>query len=104
MKYLFNTKGQHIANFVNGRLYAPTGQNIGHFLEREAIFIDMDGSYLGEIVLENRLLQSTSSANKSANYGSRGNFGDAGNYGNPGNYGSIGIIGGFDEVSADWLK
>ncbi|MBB4398487.1 hypothetical protein [Bradyrhizobium sp. ERR14] len=56
MQYLFNSRGQHIANLVNGQLHAPTGQNIGHYLEGQAIFIDMRGRYLGEIIFENRLL------------------------------------------------
>ncbi len=38
MDFLFNSKGQHIANFVNGQLHAPNGQNIGHFLDRYNIF------------------------------------------------------------------
>lgn len=43
MQYLFNSRGQHIANFVNGQFHAPTGANIGHFRERQGIFIDMTG-------------------------------------------------------------
>ena len=56
MKFLFNSKGQHIANEVNGQLHAPTGENIGHFLQDYGIFIDMKGRYLGEVLYENRLL------------------------------------------------
>lgn len=43
MEFLFNSKGQHIANFVNGQLHLPTGVNVGHYMEREKIFIDMNG-------------------------------------------------------------
>jgi hypothetical protein len=56
MQYLFNSKGKHIANFVNGQLHAPAGRNIGHYWEEEQIFIDMRGRYLGEFFREDRLL------------------------------------------------
>lgn len=56
MQRLFSSTGKHIANFVSGQLHAPTGQNIGHYLEQQQIFIDMMGRYLGEIVQENRLM------------------------------------------------
>jgi hypothetical protein len=103
MEPLFNSKGQHIANFVNGQLHAPTGQNIGHYLENEGIFIDMSGRYLGEIVQTNRLMYNRSSPYKDMTYANFGNFGNAGNYGNPGNYGNIGTVDGFEDVSTSWL-
>ena len=103
MEFLFNSKGQHIANFVNGQLHAPTGQNIGHFLEAQGIFIDMSGRYLGEIVQKNRLMYNRSSPYKNVNYGNYGNYGNVGNYGNPGNYGNIGTIGGYEDVATPWL-
>lgn len=102
MKYLFNSRGRHIANFVNGQLHAPGGKNIGHYLEKEAIFIDMRGRYLGEIVNENRLMRQRSSPYKSVNFGVYGNYGNVGNYGNPGNHGSIGSIGGYEDLPEDF--
>jgi hypothetical protein len=104
MEYLFNSRGQHIANFVNGQLHAPTGENIGHYLESQRIFIDMAGRYLGEIVNENRLMYNRSSSYSSVNYGNYGNYGNVGNYGNPGNYGSIGTIGGYEDIATPWLR
>ncbi len=98
MKFLFNSKGKHIANFVNDQLYAPTGKNIGHYLKNEKIFIDMSGHYLGEIVMDNRLMYNTYSPYHSISFGSYGNYGNIGNYGNPGNYGSIGTIGGYKDI------
>lgn len=83
--------------------YAPTGQNIGHYMESEKIFIDMSGRYLGEIVLSNRLMYNRSSPHKNANYGNYGNYGNVGNYGNPGNHGNIGTIGGYENVATPWL-
>jgi hypothetical protein len=103
VQYLFNSRGQHIANFVSGQLHAPTGQNIGHYLESQSIFIDMQGRYLGEIVCENRLMYRRNSPHRSVNYGSYGNYGNVGNYGNPGNYGSIGTPGGFEDVPSERL-
>jgi hypothetical protein len=65
LQYLFDSQGRHIANFVNGQLHALTGQNIGHFLEGQSIFIDMHGRYLGEIVAKNRLLYRPNSPHRS---------------------------------------
>lgn len=103
MEYLFNSRGQHIANLVNGQLHALSGQNIGHFLEDQGIFIDMSGRYLGEIVQGNRLMYNRSSPHKTVNYGNYGSYGNAGNYGSPGNYGSIGTIGGYEDIATPWL-
>lgn len=103
MEYLFNSRGQHIANFVNGQLHAPIGQNIGHYMDSANIFIDMSGRYLGEIVQGNRLMYNRSSPHKNTNYGNYGNYGNVGNYGNPGNHGSIGMIGGYQDIEAPWL-
>ena len=99
MKHLFDKSGKHIANFVNGQLHSTSGENIGHYLEKEKIFIDMQGRYLGEIVSENRLLYNESNSHKFTNFGVYGNFGNIGNYGNPGNYGSIGNISGYKDVT-----
>jgi len=98
MEFLFNSKGNHIANFVNGQLHSPTGQNIGHYLEHEKIFIDMDGRYLGEIILNNRLMFNRFSNYRNVYFGIYGNYGNVGNYGNPGNYGNIGMISGYQDV------
>lgn len=103
MKYLFNSRGRHIANLVNSHLHAPTGKNIGHFLEREKIFVDMRGRYLGELISKDRLMRRTNSPYKSVNFGVFGNYGNVGNYGNPGNHGSIGTFGGFEDVPEDKL-
>lgn len=104
MKYLFNSHGQHIANLIGRQLHAPTGENIGHYLEDPGIFIDMSGRYLGEIVHDNRLMFNNACPYKSTNYGNYGNYGNAGNYGNPGNHGSIGAIGGYSDVEANWMR
>ena len=47
---LHDSHGRHIANFVSGQLHDVQGRNIGHYLENEGIFINMQGYYLGEIV------------------------------------------------------
>lgn len=104
MQFLFNSRGKHIANFVSGQLHAPSGQNVGHYLENQQIFIDMDGRYLGEIVSDNRLMRSNHSGYASANFGNYGNYGNVGNYGNPGNAGSVGSFGGYSDIQAEWLE
>ena len=48
---LHDSHGRHIANFVSGQLHDVQGRNIGHYLENEGIFINMQGYYLGEIVV-----------------------------------------------------
>jgi len=103
MEYLFDSSGQHIANLVNNQLHAPTGKNIGHFMENYGIFIDMNGRYLGEIVQNNRLMYNHFSPHLNSNYGSYGDYGDVGDYGNPGNPGSIGSIEGYKNIDAIWL-
>jgi|SRR6266567_7905623 len=104
MEYLFNSRGRHIANLVGKQLHAPTGQNIGHYLEGQDIFIDMTGRYLGEIVNRNRLMFNRQCPYQSTNFGNYGNYGNAGNYGNPGNHGNIGTVSGFEDISEDSLK
>ena len=104
MKYLFNSRGKHIANEVNGQLHTPRGKNIGHYLEKEEIFINMRGRYLGEIVSRDRLMRRRNSPYKSVNFGVYGNYGNAGNYGNPGNHGSIGRPAGYEDIPEDALS
>ncbi len=40
---LHDSHGRHIANFVSGQLHDVQGRNIGHYLENEGIFINMQG-------------------------------------------------------------
>jgi hypothetical protein len=95
MEFLFNSRGQHIANLVNGQLHSPKGRNIGHYISSYKIFIDMRGHYLGEIVQQNRLVYYRNSPHRNTNYGVYGNHGNVGNYGNPGNHGSISMFAGY---------
>lgn len=89
MKYLFNSRGEQISNLVGEHLHAPTGENIGHYLSDQGIFIDMSGRYLGEIVCDNRLMFNNACPFGSMNFGNFGNYGNIGKYGNPGNYGRL---------------
>lgn len=104
MKFLFDSKGKHIANEVNGQLHSTSGKNIGHFLSNYNFFIDMKGKYLGEIIYENRLLYKKNNGYGGTNFGVYGNYGNVGNYGNPGNYGSIRTISGYRDVESEKLK
>lgn len=94
---LHNSKGAHVANYINGQLYSTSGRNIGHYLEQEKIFIDMNGHYLGEIVDGNRLLYKISSGYSSVSFGIYGNYGSIGSSGNYGNIGSV-SYGGYRDV------
>jgi len=104
MEYLFNSRGQHIANFVNGQLHAPLGQNIGHFLEDQKIFIDMSGNYLGEIVQNNRLMYNSISPHRNVCYGSYGSYKNLGSYIDPGSNENIGTVSGYEDIATPWLK
>lgn len=104
MKFLFDSKGRHLANFVNGQLHGPSGRNIGHYLGNHLIFIDVRGHYLGEIVNDNRLLYNRQSPHLNTNFGIYGNYGNVDNYGRPGRYSVISIPGGFQDIHADWLS
>ena len=103
VKYLHNSNGKHVANFVNGQLHACNGRNIGHYLDNHNIFVDMDGRYLGEIVFNNRLVYKNNSPFKSINLGNYGNYGNVGNYGNAGNTGSIGLFAGYIDIPEEKL-
>lgn len=100
MNFLFDSQGRHLANAVDGQLHAPTGENIGHFVEADGIYVDMLGQYLGEVVLENRLLSKKTSPLRFTNYGELGDFGNAGNFGDPGEAGTIGIPSEYEDVAA----
>jgi len=104
MKYLFDFKGKHIANVVNGQLHATTGKNIGHLVPYYNIFIDLKGKYLGEIIYKNRFLFYKNNAYQGVNFGVYGNLGNVGKYSNPGNYGSIGTISGYSDIEIETLK
>lgn len=95
---LYNSRGEHIANMVNQHLHAPSGSNIGHYLEQQRIFIDMRGRYLGEIMADDRLLVRKSSPHRNTNFGVRGNAGNVGNYGNPGRRGNMAMPAGYEDV------
>jgi len=104
MTYLFDSHGRHIANLVGNGLHAPTGENIGHFVDSASVFVDMSGRYLGEIINKDRLMYNRMSGYQSTNFGSYGNAGNAGNYGNPGNGGSVAGWAGYEDVDAYWLN
>ncbi len=94
---LHDSYGKHIANFLDGQLYNTNGYNIGHYLAKEKIFIDMNGRYLGEIVDGNRLLYNDCSLNKTIMFGVYGDYGFIGNYGNYGNIGAL-LFPGYSDV------
>ena len=103
MRYLFDSRGRHIANEVNGRLHSPTGRNVGHLMAKLGVFVDLQGRYLGEVVRSNRLMENHRSPHRETAFSCNGDYGDAGNYGCPGSPGSVGKVAGHCDVEADRL-
>jgi hypothetical protein len=103
MKSLFNSRGRHIANESAGRLYAPSGRNIGRYIEKVEIFVDMNGRYLGEIVSGDRLLSNRSSTHRGTGFGNAGSTGSIGGSGSPGSHGQMSLPGGFEDVALELL-
>ena len=104
MQFLFDSRGRHVANEVNGHLHSPAGKNIGHFLATLGVFIDLEGRYLGEVVRANRLMANRRSPHREAAFCVHGDYGDAGNYGSPRSLRSVGKVAGHDDVPADRLE
>jgi hypothetical protein len=104
MQFLFDSRGRHVANEVNGRLHSPTGKNVGHLLTKLGVFVDLEGRYLGEVVQANRLMENRRSPHKATAFCCNGDYGDAGNYGSPGSPGSVGKVAGHTDVKADRLQ
>lgn len=96
--HLYSSNGRHIANLADGYLYSPTtGQNIGRYLDDKSIFIDPNGSYLGERFGEHRLLRK-SKAHAGENFGTYPVPAPIEPYEITQGFGDIGSIAGFDEV------
>ena len=73
--FLFNSEGKHVAVVWSGSLYDADGKNLGRWDEGLEAFLDRDGSYLGQIVEENRLARDLSWPYKHMNFGDKGNVG-----------------------------
>jgi hypothetical protein len=104
MRFLFDSRGQHVANEVSGRLHTPSGRHVGHFMEKLGIFVDLDGHYLGEIVRANRLMVNRRSPHKESDFCCYGDYGSAGNFGTPASPGRVGSVAGHADVAADRLE
>ena len=104
MRFLYNSKGRHIANESSGQLHTTSGKNIGHYLKSHKFFIDMNGQYLGEVYNNNRLLHRLSNGYENVSFGSYGDYGNIGNYGNPGNIGNADMPAGYKDVLEEKLK
>jgi len=104
MKYLFNSKGKHIANESRGQLHSTSGKNFGHYLDNHKFFIDMNGRYLGELYDGNRLLHRLGNGYENVSFGNYGNYGNIGSFGNPGNIGNAGMPAGYKDIVEEKLK
>ena len=103
IRYLYDSRGRYIASEMSGRLYGRNGRNIGHWIEREKIFVNLQGRYLGEIVGENRLLMNKYSPHKFTYFGHFGRFESLGRYEDTGRIGIIGVPSGFADLDATQL-
>lgn len=72
---LFNSRGEHIAVFVSGNLYTPSGTHIGRWSDDMEVFLSRKGNYLGVIGYENRLVRDKNWQFRNVNFGDRGNEG-----------------------------
>jgi hypothetical protein len=96
--YLYNSQGDEIAYQINDRLYNLNGDNIGCFLENMNFFIGLNGFYLGEIVINNRLMFKRDNPYLEIDFGDRGDTGNIGDLGRTGNIGEIGLVPGFRDI------
>jgi hypothetical protein len=104
MQFLFDSRGNHVANEVDGRLYSPKGKNIGHRLPALGVFVYLQGRYLGEVVRANRLMENERSPHKATAFSCNGDYGDGGNYGCPRSPGSVGRVAGHSDIEAGRLQ
>lgn len=78
MNYLYDSRGQQVACEINGLLFSPAGENIGHFVAKAQVFADRNGRYLGEIVCANRLAYNRCTKYRNTSFGpapAKGNIG-----------------------------
>jgi hypothetical protein len=104
MQFLFDSRGNHVANEVNGRLHSPAGKNVGHLMAKLGVFVDLGGRYLGEVVRANRLMENHRSPHKETAFSCNGDYGNAGNYGSPASPGKVGKVAGHGDVEVDRLQ
>ena len=104
MARLFDSRGNHIANVADGRLYATNGTNIGRVIEPFGIYVDISGGYLGEVLAGNRLVSNRASGYRTTNFGNTESTESIADAGSPGNYGSIGLPGGYQDIDPSRLR
>ena len=104
MARLFDSRGNHIANVEAGRLYTTGGANIGRVIEPFGIYVDINGSYLGEVLAGNRLVSNRASGYQTTNFGNTGSTESIADAGSPGNYGTFGLPGGYQDIDPSRLR
>lgn len=80
MKYLYDSKGNHIANFLNDTLHTLSGENIAQYLSNYEVFFDMKGYYLGEIIQNYYLMYNKNSPCKDMRFEVYKDNGNIGSY------------------------
>lgn len=68
-RFLFDSRGRHIAVVMERQLFNRSGRNIGQYLPQYGIFVDRDGRYLGDVVRSDRLLYNLLSPYCTTNFG-----------------------------------
>lgn len=104
MARLFDSRGNHIANVEAGRLYTTAGSNIGRVIEPFGIYVDISGSYLGELLAGNRLVSNRASGYRTTNFGNVESTENIATAGSPGNYGSFDLPGGYQDIEPSRLR
>jgi hypothetical protein len=98
VQYLYDSRGRYIAVEQAGHLHSKSGRNVGHWLDRQGVFVDLKGRYLGELVAGNRLLVNKFSEHQFTTFGHFGNYGSVGRYEDPGRIGIMGLPSGYVDV------
>jgi hypothetical protein len=98
MQRLYDSKGKHIADLIDNRLYNAWGANVGHYVPGEGILVDLQGLYLGEILFDNRLVYNRHSPKRFLNLGRQGDYGNGGYCAPGGGMGYLGLPGSYNDI------
>ncbi|MGE5548924.1 MAG: hypothetical protein ACM3ZC_00130 [Bacteroidota bacterium] len=98
MNFLYDSRGQHVASEVNGLLYTAAGRNIGRYLDKYGVFVDLEGRYLGEILCINRLVQDRNSRYRGMSLGASSSRGVLRLYERPRGCSPLPLPPGFEDI------
>lgn len=101
MIQLYDSKGNHIAIFLNETLHNLRGENIGQYLSNYKVFFDMSGFYLGEIIQDRYLIYNDRSYCKDMTFGVYKDNGDIGSIRKQDKCNSILLPGNYKDINID---